>query len=92
MQLSTTSRSFETPPSYPSARLTQAALADAVPAGQFADKKLQKVAEESQLSADMVEWWKTQKCDTIEKVAVACTEEKERCRGHRLADRPLVRR
>ena len=54
----------------PSAEIT-------VEAGKFADKKLQKLADESKLTAKMVEWLITQAADSIEKVAVACTEEKE---------------
>ena len=46
-------------------------------AGKFADKKLQKVAEECKLTDKMMDWLKTQAADTIEKVAVSCTEEKE---------------
>ena len=57
--------------------MAQLALAGAAAAGQFADKKLQKIAEESQISEDMVEWWRANKCETIEKVAIVCTAEKE---------------
>ena len=45
--------------------------------GMFADKKLQEIADEAGISKDMAEWWKTQKCLTIKKVAIVCTEEKE---------------
>ena len=45
--------------------------------GQFADKKLPKIAEECQITGTMVDWWVAQKCETIEKVAIVCTEEKE---------------
>ena len=48
-----------------------------VEAGKFADKKLQKLAEECKLSDKMIEWLVTQAADSIEKVAAACTEEKE---------------
>ena len=57
--------------------MATAAVMDVVPVGQFADRKLQAIAVETDLSADMSEWWKTQKCDTIQKVAAACTDEKE---------------
>lgn len=46
-------------------------------AGVFADKKLQAIAEDAEISKDMVEWWKAQRGTTIAKVAIVCTEEKE---------------
>ena len=55
----------------------QLTLAAADVTGQFADKKLQRIAEETNITKDMVEFFKTQQCDTIAKVAVVCTEEKE---------------
>ena len=45
--------------------------------GKFADKKLQAIADETGISKDMIKWWKTQRCTTIGKVAIVCTEEKE---------------
>ena len=53
------------------------AQAEADTLGKFADKKLQDIADEAGINADMVEWWKAQRCVTIKKVAIACTEEKE---------------
>ena len=67
---------FGNPPTNPSA-MPAAAIADADTVGQFADKKLQDIADEAGINADMVEWWKAQRCVTIKKVAIACTEEKE---------------
>ena len=47
---------FQNPPSYPSEMST------------FADKKLQKIAEESKLSEGLVKWFVAQACEAIEKI------------------------
>ena len=58
---------FLNPPANPSARM----------AGAFADKKLQKVADETKITAKIIDWFVKNGVDTIEKMAMVCSEEKE---------------
>ena len=42
-------------------------------AGAFADKKMQTVADETKITAKMIDWLVTQGVDTIDKMATVCS-------------------
>ena len=44
-------------------------------AGTFADKKLQQIAEESSISAAVIDWIKSEGIDSIKRMALAASKE-----------------